>query len=265
MTWVVAASTIYGYGALYSDVQVTFRDGTTRDILQKAYTVANFVAGGFAGSVKIGFMLVQSLIDHLTVADTPDDDTYAWDPLAAALSWAPIAPRVFASAEDSEQTLGSRLLLVGASPVENQGLGAKVYFVRFSSPAFEPQIMSRAIKICGIGSGASVREYKHSIKPLFRLTSGLLKAEIGRSGGWGNHLGHSISHTLGQNPRTGISRHLNTILIARQGFRFGTTDQTIHHKDGSKTEHKMPAIAQSYEQFLAMAKASGSEGAGAVC
>jgi hypothetical protein len=156
-------------------------------------------------------------------------------------------------------------LLVGASPFEDQGLGAEIYFVRFASPTFQPQIMSRTIKICGIGSGASVREYKHSIKPLFRLTSGLLKAEIARPGGWGNHLGHSISHTLGESPRSGISRHLNTILIAREGFRFGRTDQTIHHKDGSKTEHKMPVVAQSYEQFLSLAKASGSEGAGAVC
>jgi hypothetical protein len=264
MTWVVAASTIYGYGALYSDVQVTFRDGTTRDVLQKAYTVADFIAGGFAGSVKIGFMLLQSLIDHLVVPSQPDG-AYAWDPVAAALSWAPTAPRVFASAEDHERRLGSQLLLVGASPFEDQGLGAEIYFVRFASPTFQPQIMSRTIKICGIGSGASVREYKHSIKPLFRLTSGLLKAEIARPGGWGNHLGHSISHTLGESPRSGISRHLNTILIAREGFRFGRTDQTIHHKDGSKTEHKMPVVAQSYEQFLSLAKASGSEGAGAVC
>lgn len=264
MTWVVAASTIYGYGALYSDVQVTFRDGTTRDVLQKAYPVANFMAGGFAGSVKIGFMLLQSLIDQLT---TPGEspDTYACHPVAAAFGWAPVARAVFASAESSERKLESRLLFVGASPFESQGLGAKIYFVRFASPTFEPQIMSRAIKICSIGTGAAVREYKHSIKPLFRLTSGLLKAEIGRPGGWGNQLGHSISHTLGENPRTGISRHLNTILVAPEGFRFGKTDQTIHFPDGRKVEHKMPVVAQNYGQFLAMAQTSGSEGAGAVC
>jgi hypothetical protein len=264
MTWVVAASTIYGYGALYSDVQVTLRDGTTRDVLQKAYPVANYMAGGFAGSVKIGFMLLQSLIDHLSVPDKPKGK-YVCDPIVAALSWAPIALRVFGSAENDERALGSRLLLVGASPIEDQGFGAKIYFVRFASPTFEPQIMSRAIKLCSIGSGASVREYKHSIKPLFRLSSGLLKAEIGQPGGWGNQLGHAISHNLGQNPRAGISRHLNTILIAREGFLFGKTNQTVHHQDGSKTEHKMPTVAQSYDQFLSMAKASGSEGAGALC
>jgi len=57
MTWAAAASTIFGYGALYSDVQVTFRDGNTKDLLQKAYPVSNFIAAGFAGSVRIGFKL----------------------------------------------------------------------------------------------------------------------------------------------------------------------------------------------------------------
>jgi hypothetical protein len=264
MTWVVAASTIFGYGALYSDVQVTLKDGTTHDVLQKGYAVANFIAGGFAGSVKIGFMLVQSLADHLA-PPTEMEEASAWEPVAAAVSWAPIAKQVFASAEASERKLESRFLVVGASPTERQGLGSKIYFARFASPEFEPQIMSRAIKICGIGTGAAVREYKHSIKPLFRLSSGLLKAEIVRPGGWGNHLGHSISHTLDWHPRSGISRHLHAILVSREGFRFGNTNQTIHHKDGSRTEHKMPVVAQSYEQFLAMTKASGSEAANATC
>jgi hypothetical protein len=264
MTLVVAASTIFDYGALYSDVQVTFRDGTTRDVLQKSYPVARFVSCGFAGSVKIGFMLIKSLSDHLALSDELND-TYAYDPLAAILSWSFIAPSVFASVENSEKALGSRLLLVVASPVENPEFGAKIYFVRFTSPTFKLQIMSSIIKFCSIGSGASVLEYKHSIKPLFRLSSGLLRAEIGRPGGWGNALGHAISRTLGEYPRTGISRHLNAILVAQQGFRCGVTNQIIHNQDGSKTEHKMPAIATDYVQFLEMANASGYEGAGAVC
>jgi hypothetical protein len=264
MTWVVAASTIYGYGALYSDVQVTYPDGTTRDVLQKAYPVANFMAGGFAGSVKIGFMLMQSLIDHLK-APAGYAKTHALDPVAAALSWEPIAQSVFATADAGERKLESRILLVGTSPIENLGLGAKVYFVRLASPDFKPQFMTRAIKICGIGTGAAVREYKHGIKPLFRFTSGLYKAEIGRAGGWGEQLGFAISHTLGLSPRAGISRHLNTILIARQGFLFGNTDRITYQADGSKVEHKMPAIARNYREFLAMSKASGVQGAGAVC
>lgn len=264
MTWVVAASTIYGYGALYSDVQVTFRDGATRDLLQKAYPVGNFVAAGFAGSVKIGFLLIQSLMDYLAL---PEEalDKFAWDPVVAAVEWAPIAKAVFQSAGPEEQTLESRFLLVGVSPTETSGLGARVYFARFASPDFDPKIMSRAIKVCGIGTGAGVAEYKHSIKPLFRLTSGILKAEIGRPGGWGNQLGHSISHKLGRSPRSGISRHLHMIIVERGGFQFGKSDQTIHHPDGTKIEHKMPAVARGYEEFLAFSRSAGHDGACATC
>lgn len=78
MTWVVAASTLYGYGALFSDVQVTFKDGHTEDILQKAHPISNFIAAGFAGSVRIGFMLLQSLHEALRLSDE-DLATLAWD------------------------------------------------------------------------------------------------------------------------------------------------------------------------------------------
>src|SRR5437870_12835811 len=79
MTWIVGATSLYGYGALYSDVQVTFRGGMTRDLIQKAYPLSNFIAAGFSGSVRIGFHLLQSLSDCLRL---PEEDlrTQAWDP-----------------------------------------------------------------------------------------------------------------------------------------------------------------------------------------
>jgi hypothetical protein len=52
MTWVCAASTIYGYGALYSDVQVTFLDGQTADLVQKAYPLSNFIDSSLGNPLK---------------------------------------------------------------------------------------------------------------------------------------------------------------------------------------------------------------------
>lgn len=60
MTWVLGASSLFGYGVMLSDVQVSV--GEKRfDILQKAYPLSNYILGGFAGSVQIGFMFLQSL------------------------------------------------------------------------------------------------------------------------------------------------------------------------------------------------------------
>jgi hypothetical protein len=264
MTWVIAASTIYGYGALYSDVQVTFRDGNTKDLLQKAYPLSNFIAAGFAGSVHIGFRLLQSLSDFLKLPSEALNQ-FAWDPLWVSANWATIAKSVFERAPTAERALGSKILMVGVSPDENCGLGAKVYFTRFATPDFQPGVMSRPIKLCSIGSGAGVAEYKRSIKPLFRLTSGILRAEVGQQGGWARQLGFSISRTLTDYPRRGISRHIHIIIIRRGSILIETNDENIYAGDAPRIEIRMPQVAQGYKEFLALAQSAGHDAAGAIC
>jgi hypothetical protein len=39
MTWVIGASSIFDYGAMMSDVRVTFSDGRQHELVQKAYAV----------------------------------------------------------------------------------------------------------------------------------------------------------------------------------------------------------------------------------
>jgi hypothetical protein len=264
MTWVCAASTIFGYGALYSDVQVTLAGGQTRDLLQKAYPLTNFIAAGFAGSVRIGFDLLDSL--YTCLALPPEAlKTRAWEPPWVSESWAPIAKTIFAGEPEGEKAHGSQILMVGVSPDENCGLGAKVYFTRFVAPEFRPQVMSRAIKLCSIGSGARKIEYKHRLKPLFRLTSGILKAEVMHPGGWARQLGFSISRTLADHPLRGISPHLHIIIIKRGSILVETNDENIYPPDGTRIEFRMPRIARSYEEFLGLAKALGYDFAGATC
>ena len=172
MTWVVGATSVYGYGALYSDVQVTFNGGVTRDLVQKAYPISNFIAAGFSGSVRVGFALLQSLADCTRL---PDDalETQAWDPAWVATQWAPTARSVFKAEPQEERDLGASVLLLGASPTESAGPGAKMFLVRFAAPDFKPGIMARFIMSCSIGSGAGVLEYKHRIKPQIRFIKAL--------------------------------------------------------------------------------------------
>jgi hypothetical protein len=264
MTWVCAASTIYGYGALYSDVQVTFPDGRTADLVQKAYPLSNFIAAGFAGSVRIGFTLLQSLSDGLSLPSKALE-THAWEPKWVSQKWASIAKSVFDSAPEEEKVHPTQVLMLGMSPTENCGLGAKVYFTRFASPDFRPCIMSRAIKVCSIGTGARIKEYHRDLKPLFRLTSGILQGEVMNQGGWARALGFSISHRLGEFPRAGISRHLHILIVRRGSILVETSDENIYPPDGSCIEVRMPSVAQSYEQFLGLAESLGHNAAGAIC
>jgi hypothetical protein len=266
MTWICAASTVYGYGVLYSDVQVTFRSThKTEDLIQKAYPISNFLAAGFSGSVRIGFGLVNSLQDSLRM---PADarETQAWEPKWVSEKWAPSAKSLFDHAPRVERDVkGTGILLVGVSPTETCGLGAKVYITRFCAPDFRPQIMSRPVQSFSIGSGAKVAEYKRRVKPLLRLTSGIMQAEVMNPGGWARQLGFSISRALADHPRDGISKHLHYVIIQRGSIAVETNDENIYPREGPAIEIRMPVVAQSYEQFQQLAKSFGHEAAGAAC
>ena len=263
MTWVCAASTIFGYGALYSDIQVTFPDGQTMDLLQKAYPVGNFIAAGFAGSVRIGFKLLQSLTEFLALTKK-DTQTLAWDPPWVSSQWAPIAWSIFNSERVQEKLRGSQILMVGASPTEPCWLGARIYFTRLVAPDFRPCLMSRAIKFCSIGSGAAISEYKHHLKPHFRLASRIHRAEVGNPGGWARMLGFSISRALVDNPRTGISRHLHILIVQRGSISVENNDENVY-RGQDLVEVRMPSVARSYADFVEKATCSGHDAAGAVC
>lgn len=148
MTWVVGATSLFGYGALYSDIKVTFSDGTTGDILQTAYPITNFIAAGFSGSVRIGFALLQSLADSTQL---PDEVllSQAWDPIWVAQHWSGIARRVFEGAAPEEKALGSQFLMLGASPTQGASFGSRMFIVRFAAPQFHPGIMGRFVMSCG--------------------------------------------------------------------------------------------------------------------
>lgn len=264
MTWVIGASTIFGYGAVISDVQVTFKDGTTRDILQKTYPINNFIVAGFSGSVQIGFMLLQSLSDFLQLPPGLVG-THAWDPIWVSTHWAPIAREIFNSAPPEEKRLGSRLLLVGALPTESLGLGSKIIFTRFASPNFAPEIMTKVIKLCSIGSGSRVSEYKKAIKPLLRLHSGINQAEVMNEGGWARTLMSCISRTINAHPTVGVSRHLSLLHVRHGGIYEENNDETIYPQDAVPIEIRMPNIARSYPQFEDMSKRLNINSAEAVC
>ena len=60
MTWIVGRSIPFGYSVALSDIRVTL-DGREIDCLQKIYPVGPFIAMGFAGSVPIGFAMIDRM------------------------------------------------------------------------------------------------------------------------------------------------------------------------------------------------------------
>ena len=91
MTWIVGASVVIGYAVGISDIRVRLRTGQERDILQKLYPMARFIAAGFAGSVRIGFAMLKGLADQLP--DIPEDHSFVPQPVVETLS--PLAKDIF--------------------------------------------------------------------------------------------------------------------------------------------------------------------------
>lgn len=268
MTWVCAVSNVLGSCALFSDIQVTLANGDTSDLIQKAYPLDHSIAAGFAGSVKIGFALLDSLADFLRLPPGVDPSQMGWDPCFVSRNWGPIARSVFEAADHAERRLGAQFLIVAASPNENCGLGPKIYFTRFASPDFKPGIMTRPFKFCSIGSGATIPVYNDTLRPLFRWqghVSSLQADARGGPHGWARNLNFRISHRLANNPRKGISRHIHSIIIGRKLMIVENNDENIYPRDGPRIEIRMPPVAQSYKQFTALAASSGCDAVGAVC
>ncbi|MBR0855471.1 hypothetical protein [Bradyrhizobium liaoningense] len=267
MTWVIGAASLLGYGVMLSDVRVTFPDGSTADLLRKAFPVGPYLSAGFAGSVQIGYRLLNALGEHLYVPPSyPDADQVAWQPEWVAEQFAPIAKRIFATSSPVEQRLGSRLLMVGVSPNESMGLPEipRVYLIRFASPDFTPRYMRRGLNIAHIGSGANDRRYIQAFKSHFRLSASSLRAENSRGDGWAQMLGGTVDLIAGEHPRASVSPHVHVIICRLGSFSEGNNNHRTYSLDGSPPiAFEMPQIASTYDEFLRMCRDReiGAEGA----
>lgn len=124
MTWVIGAISLFGYGVVVSDVKVSWKNSHRElPILQKAHFIGNSIVAGFAGSVRIGFRLIDSLRAGMTSAG-PND---GWHPWWVAKHWQAEAGRIFETSEPQEKQLKSEVLLMGVSPT-----GSGSAFPRFT-------------------------------------------------------------------------------------------------------------------------------------
>jgi hypothetical protein len=268
MTWVIGASSLFGYGVMLSDVRVTFPNGKTADILKKAYPVGPCIVAGFSGSVLIGFRLLQSIYDFLAIPpDDPETDNLAWRPAWVAQEWSPKARKIFATSPAAERKLGAQFLMVGVSPDEDMGTPntRRVYIVRFSDPDFRPGFMRRAFTVAHIGSGGGVSLYKRALRDHFRLDASSLRAETGRPEGWAGMLGETVTMVVDEQPIRSVSPHMH-ILVCRLGEIFeGTNSKRIYPPDGSgPILFEMPKVATSYEEFIGICAGGGYGAEGAV-
>jgi len=292
MTWVIGTPIIFGYGFALSDIRVTLANGEELDCLQKIYPVGQFVAAGFAGSVRIGFAMLETLSALLNV---PEAKGGAWDPVAVAEWWQADAQGVFSKFPACERALQSHLLLVGVSPTENNGDAPwpKAYVYIFRSPDFKAEAVPYP-RVGAIGSGNFVQECRELVENLstnWKASTQLMRGEVGSPGGTGQMLGWSATTVLKKIRPNGISSHLHYCWVFRGRVVIQTNDHTTYGRwssipvgvaldeveklsgrnpdtgegeDEFRHNFTMPTIARSWDEFQKILTAQGATALGVV-
>jgi hypothetical protein len=259
MTWIVGRSMPFGYAAGISDVRVTLEDGTEHDCLQKIYPVGRFIAMGFAGSVIIGFEMVDRLTDLLR----SDDPKKAWDASAIAEWWPGDAREVFSGFGEDDAKKGSELILLSAHPTEDLGnpLWPRCSVHRFRAPNFMPELAG-AWDVVSIGSGAGVDLYGEALD--YSATNYTdLQQEVGNPGGASYGLMFTVSMTVERNPVPCISPLFQICIVRRGGI-------DIHHSNrrsfgASAGDLVMPRLATNAYELGEMLLGDGLNAKGARC
>jgi hypothetical protein len=285
MTWIVGTPTMFGYGIGISDVRVTLADGSERDCLQKIYPVGRFVAMGFAGSVLIGFTMLEVISKLLHT----NDENGMWDPEAVAAWWPRDAEHVFESFPAEERALQSHLMMISAFPnVERKDAPWPRSFVHiFKSPRFEAASIP-VHKLGAIGCGTAVEPCQKIVDDLsnnYDSMFSMMKGEQGCPGGMANTLGFSLTSVLKDNQPRGISAHLHYCWVYCKKVIIKTNDHSVSGRWSSfstgsgvnepdepasvpktkeQTTFTMPEIASSWAELERLLDAAGAIAKGCV-
>ena len=253
MTWVVA-----GNGAIYpfiaGDVRVTFcsDDGqrTERDCLQKIHPLTRNILGGFAGSVRAGFFLLQVIRRQMY-----EEHWYSL-PKITRRWMTRLMRRAFADLPANERSAGSQWIMVGAHPDLTRGPFKipRAHTYRFSSPTFEPE-ETIGVECLGIGSGDTVVQYRDAASQLSKDFVLHQTSTMGLK--WPAHtMAATLHSTVSGAPMPGISPYFLYGSVSLTEVLIEAFEYEERRPEGTRL-HRLPPIARTYDEFI---KYCGSEG-----
>ncbi|MGA7793842.1 MAG: hypothetical protein WCA19_12455 [Candidatus Acidiferrales bacterium] len=230
--------------------------------MQKIYPMARFIAAGFAGSVGIGFALLEGLASQLT--DAPKDQAYF--PQEVADCFSPLASHIFQSSPRAERALHSHLMLMGAHPTEDVGIPGysrcSVHILR--SPDFIP-IVTPIGEVVSIGSGSVFPPYREVLAGFSSNPMSLLQMETAGRGASSLILSMVVQKTIEKNPTPGVSPHSHICLVHRGTVDVRPNDHDQFPQSGEKMEFRMPKVATSWNEFERICSGNRTTANGTVC
>lgn len=266
MMWIVGTAPPFGFSILVSDICVTFTrpDGSKHhvDCLQKIYPLGPFVLGGFSGSVRIGFGILEIL--QLEFSKAPEGA--AWSIDVPAHTWLPrLVRQVFRTAPAEEQALGSSIILASAHPTRNRGDApwpwTDVHV--FSHPEFEP-VKAAPLEVVAVGRGAAIGPYMEALRASCDDFS-FMETAVAGEGAQAMVLAHRVSTTIAKGPVPGISTLFQVGLVTRGRYAIQNHEYTVHEADGTQVDFKFPAIARGSKEFETLCRQSSWAAQEATC
>lgn len=259
MTWVIGATTPFGYGVLLSDPCVTWKtsDGEERrrDSVKKTYPVGRFIAAGFSGSVMVGFDLIDSLLEFLATTEKEKKDTDAWKPKFIAENWPRLARRIL---RERGHDSPANILMVGVDPERDSLFRGRPVGVIFRSPNFEPEYHDETCGVFSIGSGSSNDAYVSYLRDLLEPDPVneipvALQMEVSNPGGMGRFIASSLTRMTLRNPIPGIGNCFHIHIVRLGGIWSGSNSTTKYDESGNPDVHvKMPPVATDFAMLQRM-------------
>jgi hypothetical protein len=256
---VLGAAIPFGYGAIVSDVRVTWRNGqVAHDVLQKVYPAGSMMLAAFAGSVEIGFRLVDDFSRCFQTARG-----IIWEPKAAAWHWHRRGRRLFATAPPRLQAHGASIVVVGISPEKN-GPWQAARCIRMRAPSFDLEI-TRPVTWASIGTGTqhqNAAEYTKDFPKRFMDFYAL--TETSNPGGVAASVASTVATDLERAPMTTVSNILQVATVWPNEHRIRNLRRQQHGPRWSseRLEDLVPGeLISSWPEFSAFADSEGLEAA----
>jgi len=250
MTWIVGSAGVWA-PFIAGDIRVTWtrRNGTPieHDCLQKIYPVSENILGGFAGSVSLGFRILDAIAAQTDAKPSLRRIAHLWLPR--------LMRRSFNSAAPNERAMGSHFIFVGYHPALElmPGLPQTQAFY-FRSPRFEPRFI-RSHKCLGIGSGNLVETLRNSAEDAYARFS-QLRMNARSPGLCGHLMANHFRDLLRKQPARGVSEWFVFGTVTPQG---GLLRPLSYRTDGAEGPElvEAPSIAKSRKEFESFAKTLG--------
>lgn len=259
MTWIVGTVPPFGYSLMVADVRVSWADGMERDCLQKIHQVGEDYIYGFAGSVRIGFILLGTIAEQLP-------SKRRRGPVYVAQDWIPsLCRKTFSIAPPAEKKLGCQLMLAAAHPTENLGdvPWSRTYVWTFTYPDFAP-VMAGPKDVLGIGNGSVVPTYMTALSAA-RNEPVFLQLITHSEGEQVSFLAREMHQLVRKTATRGVSPYMQMAYVTRGKAMFGNHNYKHFEADGGMQEIRVPPTASTYREFSDFCKRAGLSAAAAVC